>query len=157
MADLEDIRRGLAANLATLKSDGFQVVPYLLDNPTAPTIQVGGLTDVDYDQEFRGEYLLVGDKMTVVIEVAIPRKTDIGAQKLLDKLHGSANLKAAVEADNRLQSRMADDGTITISQEPACDDLRVVRYKGSAPMILKQAGGVGMDNLLATWEVEVWT
>lgn len=137
-----------------LKTDGFGVRPYLQDNPVPPLLQIAGVREIDYDIQFQGPagYQAVGDKLTVIVEACIARNVDIGSQKLLDRLHGDASLKAAIEADPRLTSRLADDGTITISQAPAADALRVTRYVGQTRHTI---GGV--EYLLAEWEVEVLT
>jgi len=154
MAGFEDIRRGLAANLAVL-ADDFQVFPYLLDSPTPPALQIAGIKEIEYDIEFQGAngYQATGDQITVVIEACLHREPDVSTQKTLDALHAADGLKHAVEADDRLTSRMNDDQTVDISQPPACDALRVTKYNGSAPLTLRD----GTEVLLATWDVEVLT
>lgn len=153
MADLIDIRRGLAANLSVLTD--FQVSLYLLANPTPPTIQIAGVEHIDYDIEFQGPdgYDATGDRLTVQIEAALQKGTERSGQEQLDRLHSATGLKNAVESDNRLTSRLQDDGSILISQEPACDDLRVTEYVGASDFTV----AAGKQVLLATWRVEVLT
>lgn len=154
MADFEDIRRGLAANLAVLTHYGISA--YLLDAPQAPCIQVAGLEHIDYDVVFQGPdgYDAQGDRLTVQIEAALQKSSaDLTAQEQLDALHTADGLKHALEADDRLTSRLNDDGTISISQEPACDALRVSEYLGSSNFVTR----AGEEVLLATWRVDIYT
>jgi hypothetical protein len=135
--------------------DGFFAYAFLQDNPTTPAIQVAGLKEIDYDIVFQtsGGYDATGDHLTVVIEAALGRAVDIDAQQKLDLLHRAQSLKAAIEADPKLTSRLQDDGTVLAGQAAACDSLRVARYVGQTPFILENTVRV----LLATWEVEVVT
>ena len=140
-----------------LRDDGFQVSPWFIEAPRGPTLQVVGLEDIDYDIAFRaGDYDGTGDRLIVIVEAAIPAKNDIGSQMRLDKLHGPASLKAAVESDQELTSRWQDDQTILDSQPAACDDLHVRRYRGQTRSIVERDSG-GLDVLLAHWEIEVLT
>jgi hypothetical protein len=150
--DLTDIREALAANMHTLLHSELvkQVSPWLLDNPTLPCLQVAGVRNIEYDQAFqRG-----GDSLFIVIEAAIGRATDVGAQKTLDRLlaaSGPTSLKAAVEADTSLTSRYNVDDGLRHDFEPACDDLQVETYEGQARFTFPTA----TDALLATWIVQV--
>lgn len=141
-----------------LRADDFQVSPWFLEAPRGPTLQIVGIEDIDYDIAFRHSdgYDATGDKLTVLVEACIPAKNDMGSQMRLDKLHGSASLKAALEADDRLTSRWQDDQTILGSQPAACDQLRVTRYRGQTRSIVSRESG-GLDVLLAHWEVELLT
>lgn len=132
----------------------YQVSLYLLDNPTPPTVQIAGIENIDYDIQFQaGGYQAVGDKLTVQVEAALQKSTDKAAQAQLDRLHSADGLKAAIESDHKLQSRLEDDGTITISQPPACDDLRVTEYIGASDFTTRS----GKQVLLASWRVEILT
>lgn len=156
MPDFADIRRGLAANLANALHPHMQVSPYLLDNPMPPSVQVAGITAIDYDITFQGAngYDLSGDRFTIIVEAALPPLLDITAQQLLDDLHGSAlSLKGAIESDPKLTSRFLDDQTVTSGHPNACDALRVSRYLGAARYHLNDRGEV----LLATWEIDLIT
>lgn len=129
---------------------------YLLDNPTLPMICVAGIEHIDYDVAFQGPdgYQAIGDQLTVQIEAAIEKTLDLAWQQKLATLHAADGLKNAVEADQQLTSRLNDDGTITISQTPACDALRVTEYVGPPTSFQFESG---KDALLATWKVEVIT
>lgn len=132
----------------------FQVSLYLLDNPTPPTVQIAGIENIDYDIQFQvGGYQAIGDKLTVQVEACLQKSTDRAAQAQLDRLHSADGLKAAIESDHQLTSRLQDDGTIDISQTPACDDLRVTEYVGASDFTTRS----GKQVLLATWRVEVLT
>lgn len=154
MADFDDIRRGLAANLATLKP-GYQASPYLLANPTPPMVQVAGIRTIEYDIAFQNSsgYDLTGDRIIVVLEACLRTSIDIAGQQELDRLHGPSSLKAAVESDDKLTSRMLDNGSVEPGHAPACDALRVTDYTGQAQFTLEN----GTKVILATWEVEVIT
>lgn len=153
MADLDAIRRGLAANLAVLKPDPIgQVSPFMLDNPTPPSAMVSGLETGGYSIMSYGTTPSVD--LTFLIEVCLGKVSDIGAQKLLNRLlapSGSDSLIAAVEADNRLTSRMDDQGKITTDQDPAADDLGFVGFRGQLPFTLPNTTRV----LLAVFAVRV--
>lgn len=139
----------MAANLAVLRPS-WQVSPYLLDAPTPPCVQVGGLVaPVEY-QTFGTAHPL----FTFGIEAALLRSSDIGSQQQLDSLMdgGEFDLSAAVEDDARLTSRLLDDATLEISQEPACDDLECV-FQTQGPFVSEN----GTRLLLATWHVRVMT
>lgn len=148
MASFDDIRRGLAANLAVLRDTGWAVSPYLRDNPTPPMIQVAGMSEVEYT-DFGG-----GAERVFVIEAAVSLAVDVAAQMKLDELMdgGPNDLKAAVEADPELTMRMLDDGTIDISQEAACDDLECI-FQSQGRFTPQN----GVTVLLATWNVRVIT
>lgn len=152
MADFDDIRRGLAANLTVLRPD-YQVSAYLLDDPSPPTLQVAGVESIDYDT---GGYGDRADTHSFVIEACFSGTSDIGSQQLLDALlapTGATSLKAAVEADRTLTSRLLDDGTVQTSQPAAVAYLRVTAYRGQSRFTLPN----GTDVLLASWTVEVAT
>lgn len=147
MASFDDIRRGLAANIAALRPD-WAVSPYLKDNPVPPMIQVAGMSEVEY-RDFGG-----GAERIFVLEAVASLSNDVGAQQALDRLMdgGEHDLKAAVEADPMLTMRLLDDGTIDISQEPACDDLECV-FQSQGRFTPPN----GVTVLLATFNVRVLT
>ena len=147
--DVEAIARGLAANLCVLKPD-WQVSLFLLDSPTPGAIQVGTITEVEY-QTFGTDSAI----MTWSVEACLQHHQDVSLWTKLRQLQdgGVYDIKAAIEADTQLQSRMADDGAITISQEPACDDLEAV-FAGLQPRVSLEAGVIVA---LATWNVRVLT
>lgn len=161
MADLTDIRRGLAANLAVLKvAAGFtakgvkpigQVSPWLLDNPTPPSVLIAGVEAEGLD------YLGFGSSSisaTFLVEACLGTVSDIGSQKLLSALmaaDGTTSLVAALEADGRLTSRLGDDGRVTTDQDPAATSVAVQGYRGQSRIKL----GNTTEVLLATWAVQV--
>lgn len=153
MPVFEDICRGLAANLAVL--DGYQISPWFLDNPTPDAIQVSGAADIDYDVAFENRGVS-HDMWNIEIEACLQRTVDISAQLALAKLispDSEGSLKAALEADQRLTKRYLDDMSVLGDQAPACDDLHVLHYRGTARHTLEG----GFDVLLATWTVQVLT
>lgn len=150
MADMEAIRRGLAANLrATLPIGEGQVSPYLLENPTPPCLQVGGLDGVDYTTLGFGHG---GDTHRFVIEACLGRSSDVGAQKLLDELlSGSSSVKRALESNRTLTSRLREDGTVQTGHAAAADWVKCREYRGQSRFTLPN----GVEVLLASWLVEV--
>lgn len=155
MAQFEDIRRGLAANLTTLTDFEGGIELYLLDSPKPPVIQIAGITEIEYDIVFQGAdgYQNQGDQLTVDVEAVLRRNTDIGPQKLLDRLHGDLSVKAALESDPQLTSRLSDSGSVLGGQDAACDSLRVTGYGWVPKHTLEDGTEVG----LATWTVQILT
>lgn len=151
--NLTDIREGLAANLRALVDAGTvkHVSPWLLDNPTMPSVCVAGVSAMEFTTFQPGDA-----DITLLVEAAIGKASDVGAQKILDKLlagSGSTSLRAAVEADPQLTSRWNNDDGLTENQPAACDDLQVVAYRGQQRFTFPN----GVEALLATWEVQVIT
>ena len=150
MVTFEDIRRGLAANLTAVP--GFHVFLYLMDDPRLPALQVAGLRTVDYDIEFHTPSgSMEGHRLTVVIEAAVSKGSNEQAQKTLDQLHSDKSVKAAIEADDQLTSRLSDSGTVVTDQPAACDALRVVSYDLNGSFTLNS----GVEVALATWDVDI--
>lgn len=152
MAQLDDIREGLAANLYALKTAGTvgHVSAYMQENPQTPSVHVVGVAAFDYGLGFGDG---AGDEWTVLIEALLGKTTDIGSQKKLNDLlatSGATSLKVAVEADRQLTSRLSDDGKVTEDQAAACSHLLVSRYQGQSPVVI---GGAQL--LAATWAVRV--
>lgn len=150
MADLAAIRSALAANLrvALPAGDGL-VSPYLLDNPTPPALQVAGLEKIDYDTlGFGGS----GDTHLFIVEGVFGRSTDIGAQKVLDGLlSGTDSVKAAVEGNQTLTSRLLETGDVLTGQSALADWVKCREYRGQSRFALPN----GVEVLLASWLVEV--
>lgn len=147
MADLDAIARGLAANLATLRTSGVvgQVSAYPLENPTPPTLQVAGVATIDYDEHGFGS--AGEDTWTVLVEAVLGKVSNVGAHTLLYRLLSESSVKTAIEADTRLTSRLSADGkTVAANQAAAATWLKCRRYRGQS-----RDG----DLLYATWEVEV--
>ena len=137
--DLEVIRPAIGVNLATLiAAEGLQWTPYMLAEPTPPTVQVLGAGDIIYDiASQRG-----GDQNEVLVQAFVSLVSDIAGQMKLDRLltsTGSTSMKEAIESDPTL------GGVI--------DDLRATRCSGH--QIFRR-----LDNtqvIGATWYVQVET
>lgn len=152
MAQLDDIREGLAANLYALKTDGVvgHVSPYFQENAQSPSVHVPGLAPFEYGMGFGEEG---GDEFALLIEAIIGRATDIGSQKTLNALlatSGTTSLKRAAESDGQLTSRMDDKGVITTGQAAAASYVLVARYLGQSRTVVNNA-----EMLVATWAVRV--
>lgn len=153
MADLDDIRQGLAANLYALKTAGAvgHVSPFMQESPQSPSVHVPGLAPFDYGGGFGDDE----GEMPVLIEAIIGTVTDIGAQKTLNALlasSGATSLKAAAESDKQLTSRLNEKGVLLTDQSAACSDLLVSRYLGQTRTVVGTA-----EVLIATWSVRVLT
>lgn len=114
--DLEVIRPAIGVNLATLvAAEEMQFTPYMLAEPTPPTVQVLGAGDLIYDIAMqRG-----GDQNEVLVQAFVSMVTDIGGQMKLDrflKSSGPSSMKEAIESDTTLGGLV--------------DDLRVTRSNG---------------------------
>lgn len=130
-----------------------QVTPYLLDDPTPNSLSVAGLQDAQFGATYGKA--AANDEYVIVIEALLQKNPDIQWQKVLRKLlapTGATSLRAAVEA-NKLTSRLADDGTVTTDQEPACDDLHVEAFRGQTTYTTP--GGIVCA--LGEWTVRVLT
>jgi hypothetical protein len=137
--DLELIRAAIGANLATLvAAEGMQFTPYMLAEPTPPTVQVLGSGDIVYDVAMqRG-----GDQNEVLVQAFVSMISDIGGQMKLDRLlasSGPSSMKEAIQSDPTL-------GGIV-------DDLRVTRSNGhTVYRTSKNEQVIG-----STWYVQVET
>ena len=112
MADLGDIREGIAENLSTIPD--IQVSAYVLSNPTLPCAVVfAGPTE--FDKAF-GRGL---DTLVFMVRVVVAAVSDISAVVNLDPYlagSGSRSVKEAIESDKTLGG--------------ACSDLRVTGTEG---------------------------
>lgn len=145
MTDLTAIRAALAANLRTVPD--CQVSRYLLDTPTGPSLQVVG------PREF--EPIVFGSdhhSILMVVEGFVPGALDRGSHEVFDRWvtsTGDEDVWAALEADQELTSRLADDGTVTADQAAAADSVAVERFLG-----YQRAANGG---LTGEWEVRILT
>jgi hypothetical protein len=131
VADLADIRAGLAANLEALP--GVQVSAYALSNPTPPCVEIVP-SEIQYDRALQRGH----DEIVVTVRVFVGLASDIGAQKRLDEhlaASGASSVKAAIEADATLAG--------------AVDDARVRSATGY------RVYGADGRLLGAEWEVEI--
>jgi hypothetical protein len=106
MAELADIRAGIAANLATLNDPGIeveedeflsmQVSAYSLASPNLPAIMVTGIETVDYKVAFRQG----GVTFNAVVQAFVSESTDESPQRILDQLLlGEHSVKTLLETD----------------------------------------------------------
>lgn len=134
MASLSAIRAGLAANLAGLAE---QVSPYMLANPSPPTLQVMGPENIDY--------LVTMDRSasrwTVIVQGFVPGEIgDVPAQELLDAWlsdAGAYSVRLALESDTTLGG--------------ACEDVTVVASRGYMVYVLEGRGAT----LGCEWVVDI--
>jgi hypothetical protein len=134
-ATLDQIRQGLANNLASIPD--IQVSPFMLAQPTPPGIHVfpGPLT---YDQAMsRGL-----DIYNVVAQAYVAFTTDIGSQKLLDRMcepSGANSVKTQIEKDRTL------GGIVGTVQVTGMSGYRVVQRDTGGPL------------LVAEWDITVYS
>lgn len=97
MATPADIRAAMADSLRPL---GYQVSPYVLDNPTPPCAYVRS-GPISYDKTMgRGH-----DDWEYIVTVLVGYVSDIGAQTKLDEFlasHGERSVKTLLESDRTL-------------------------------------------------------
>lgn len=138
MVVFSDIHEALAATLYGI--GGWQVSPYILANPTPPTIFVypGSPDDATvYDLTQRDSL----DVYSFTIQAFVSHNSDIGAQRKLSELLGRSgphSVKALVEADTSLGGLV--------------DDLRVMRVSGFR-LVAPAASAV---MVAAEWFVDVY-
>lgn len=133
---MAEIRTGLAANLASLKALGFQVSPYLLANPTPPSIQVMP-GEVTYDRAMHRGL----DYVEIVVQAYVALSTDLGGQQKLDQLiapTGAYSIKTLIESDRTL-------GDVV-------DDLHVTKCSGYQTALSIEGRG---PFLLCEWTLNV--
>lgn len=115
MSSLALIRAGLVTNLNTLKSSyqDMQISPYILSNPTLPTIWItptpGSVTE--YHQTFQTMGNPDGQVTWSITVQAYVAGLDIASQQWLDELldtSGAHSVKAAIEADKTLGGAAED-------------------------------------------------
>jgi hypothetical protein len=149
MADVENIRRGLAALLRTvLPADQGHVSPYFDAAISTTCLQVAGIERMA-PSEFGGK------SWTFTIEGVFALNVEPKSQKILDGL--VETVAAALESDSgasgALTSRLLEDGTTETGQPAAAEDVTFIEYRGAVPEALKN----GTTVLVATWAVEVLT
>lgn len=141
MASVNEIRLGLAANLAAIS--GVQNTGYLLNNPTPPTLMImpgppGGGDFTEYHQAM-GNGL---ETMTWTVRAEVAVNLDIGSQQKLDAMldvDGESSVMRAIEADKTLGGLVSD--------------LLVTR---SVAGMVPTRDGVA-EKIAAEWEVTVYT
>jgi hypothetical protein len=146
MASLTDIRLGLAANLAVLnQATGIQVLPYLIANPTPPTVLLFPVASENtrYDLAM-GRGL---DQWDFAVQAFVGATTDIGAQATLDKFiasSGPLSIKAALEKKDGPNGEVTLGGLVSDVNVTTCTGYRIY---------LREGGGAVLG---AEWTVEVW-
>lgn len=150
MADINDICEGVAANLTVLLNDDVvkTVVPWIDDNPTMPSVQIGGVQTMT-----RSSF---GDSWTILllVQALIGRASDQHSQKLLNRLvagDGITSVWDAIESNRTLTSRYNPADGLSTNQPAAADDVAVVSFDGAA----KFTNANGVDALVGTWTVQV--
>jgi hypothetical protein len=132
MANIADIRAGLAANLSTVPN--CQISAYQRSQPSVPSIQVVG-PEIDYN------FAPHAEEMTWTIRGLVAAVNDEGGQRRLDKWkagEGSESIRAAVEADKQLGG--------------ACDNLHVTGVGRDQIFVYGTVEALG-----AEWSVTVIT
>lgn len=150
MADIEAIRRGLAANLRTVED--CVVSPWLIDNITKAALSVAGPERAAYFEGAFGQ--LASDRganVPFVIEGAVSCAGGLRAGQMLFDQWILWEVPEAIEADTRLTSRLQNNGSILTDQDPACDSLAVREFRGYRRTTLPN----GSDVLLGDWVVEL--
>jgi hypothetical protein len=157
VADVIAICEGIAANLATIRTADptfiKQVHPVPLDSPTAPSLMVHGVVEMDYTT-FGGPGVEPGMEYLVGVEAWLGKASEIGAHLKLRRLLapiGDESLVAAVEAEGsdrrRLTARLDIDGVLTENLEPACESIAFEEYRGQTNFLHLN----GTQYLTAVW------
>lgn len=145
MFDLALIRAGLKTNLDPVGlAVGCQVAPYMLGNPTPPTIEIMGPDEILYDiAANRG-----GDQNILIVRAFVGITVDVAASITLDKMLNSSGPLSVKEAIEYIDS--PDGGRVTLGG--IVDDLRVTRSTGY--QVYPQPAPLD-DVLGASWYVEI--
>jgi hypothetical protein len=125
MPTQEQIRNALAASLSTIP--GLQATGYMMSSPTLPHAYVTP-SEIDYLAAMGG--VVTGQTYALVVLVGLG--SDIGAQKLLDRMLepvGEMSVKAAVEADKTL------GGVIDAVIVTRASGYRLYAREGSTPAL----------------------
>lgn len=121
MADISNIRSGIATNLSTIS--GLRASPEIPDNPNPP-MAVINLDTVDYDEAFNGGLT----RYNFVVTVIVGRAAERTMQRKLDSYvqpTGEQSVKVAIESDRTLSGEVYDlrversnvVGSITINDQ----------------------------------------
>jgi hypothetical protein len=115
-ATLQEIREGLATNLRTLSDspNNVQVSPYILDNPTPPSLYVMGPEETIYDLAMQRGL----DEWQIIVQGFVGGVTDIGAQIRLDEWlapSGGNSVKTALEKDKTLGGKVCNIRVVSSS------------------------------------------
>ena len=160
MAGLDEICSGIAANLWTLRPEVVkQVHPFILENPTAPSLMVGEPVEFSYET-FSGPDNPPGMRWLIPVEAYLGTASDIAARQTLRRLlapTGETSLVAAVEAEgtpqSRLTSRLDHSFELLEDQAPAADSIAFEEFRGWSRVL----GENGATYLNAVWVFEVYS
>lgn len=108
MATIREIRHALAAQLQT--ELGYQCSPYVLANPTPPTVQV--MPGPRRAHQAFGQVALAQSTRDFLIHAFVAHVNDAGAQDTLDRFLDSGAVDRAVELDPTLGGLVA--ATVTM-------------------------------------------
>jgi hypothetical protein len=104
MAEIGDLRDGIAANLATI--DGLRTSATMPDNPSPP-IAVVSLSSIEYDQTFNRGMTLYTFDVTVIVSRADARNAQIYLDQYCSST-GANSVKLAIESDKTLDGKAFD-------------------------------------------------
>lgn len=121
MADISNIRAGIASNLGTI--EGLRASPEIPDNPNPP-MAIINLDTIDYDEAFNGGLT----RYNFVVTVIVGRAAERTMQRKLDSYvqpTGEQSVKVAIESDRTLSGEVYDlrversnvVGSITINDQ----------------------------------------
>lgn len=154
MSVMEDVRRGLAANLRAVT--GCAVSPWLIPDPVNDALSVVGFDldgRVEYNEGGFGE--LASDRgasAPIIIEGVVSMAGGLRAAQDRFDAWVLWLVPEAIESDVRLTSRLNEDGTILTGQSPACDSLAVREFRGYSRQRLGDGTG---DHLVGSWVVDL--
>lgn len=127
MATIEQIRKGIAANIKAAMPDDVQISAYVLAQPTPPTIHVMP-SRIDYDQAMHSGM----QNAIFTVQMVVGAVGDIAAQMRLDRYimaGGTTSVKAAIESDPTLGG-IVDDLQVT-----DCTGYQTIAFDGRAPLL----------------------
>ena len=121
MADIYDIRQGIATNLGTIS--GLRAAPEIPDSPNPP-IAIINLDTIDYNEAFNNGLT----RYNFVVTVVVGRAAERTMQRKLDSYcqpTGEQSVKVAIESDRTLSGEVYDlrversnvVGSITINDQ----------------------------------------
>lgn len=129
-ATLQEIREGLATNLGTMDDSphDVQISPYIIENPTPPTLYVIGPEETVYDLAMQRGL----DEWHITIQGFVGGPTDIGAQVTLDRWltpTGGNSVKKALESNPTLSGKIVNIRVVSSS------GYRIYHVESTAPTL----------------------
>ena len=125
---MAEIREGIAANLAGLKSQGFQVSAYVLASPTPPALHVMP-GEIQYDRASQRGL----DDIEMKVQAFVALANDRGSQERLDALiapTGDMSVKTLIESDRKLGD------TVDHVHVTDCSGYQVAVREGGGPVLM---------------------